>query len=102
MDVASSEEVVQQLRKPRALLLDVRTRQEYERGHVEGSVNISHDLIGANLEKLPADRGTPILAYCAAGVRSYHAKCVLEELGFKDVQNSGTWRDIEAAVAWFE
>lgn len=56
-----------------AILLDVRSKQEYEEGHLEGSINIPLYEIDKNLEKLP-DKKCIFLIYCTSGHRSKQAK----------------------------
>lgn len=67
-----------------AILLDVRSKQEYEEGHLDGSINIPLYEIDKELEKLP-DKKSMILIYCASGHRSKQAKEKLEKLGYENV-----------------
>ncbi len=66
-------------------LVDVRTPQEYEAGHLKDAVNI--DVKGADfrtaIEKL--DKSRPVFVYCRSGVRSKTAISILKEAGFKEV-----------------
>jgi len=68
-------------------LLDVRTRGEFERGHIEGALNIPIDEIRDRTHELPADR--LLLVYCLTGVRSYFVCRVLKQLGFRVLNMSG-------------
>ena len=54
-----------------ATLLDVRTRDEFAGGHVDGAVNIPVDELPARIGELATDR--PVVAYCRSGRRSAHA-----------------------------
>jgi len=65
-------------------LLDVRTRGEFERGHIEGAVNIPIDEIRDRTHELPT--GRLLLVYCLTGVRSYLVCRTLKQRGF-DVRN---------------
>ncbi len=68
-----------------AILLDVRTREEYAGGHVPGSRNIPLDRLStAKLEK-----GRPIFAYCHSGARSAQACAQLAEQGYEAVNLGG-------------
>ncbi|MFA5206566.1 MAG: DsrE/DsrF/DrsH-like family protein, partial [Lentisphaeria bacterium] len=67
-----------------ALLLDVRSPQEFELGHLEGAVNLPLGQLRARLDSLPKDR--PLRLYCKVGLRSYLAYRVLRQRGFADVQ----------------
>ncbi|NDV80077.1 rhodanese-like domain-containing protein [Dysgonomonas sp. 511] len=73
----------------RAILLDVRTKEEYKQGAVADSVNIPLDSLNNNLSKLKKDK--PIIAVCASGMRSRSAVAVLRSKGFQEVYNGGSW-----------
>jgi rhodanese-related sulfurtransferase len=81
-----------------ALVLDVRTPDEYREGHVPTSTNIPVTEVPdrlADIEKLVAgDKSKPIVVYCAAGGRAAKAKRALEEAGFKNVVNGGGYDDL--------
>ena len=79
--------------KSGALLLDVRTPQEFADGHLEGAVNIPYDQIQRRLAELGADRDREIVTYCQAGVRSGRAQQTLQDSGFKNVFNGGGYLD---------
>lgn len=69
------------------LLLDVRTTDEWNKGHLKDAVHI--DWYGKEFkEKVAAlDKSKPILVYCAAGGRSSSAQEAMIKLGFKNVVN---------------
>lgn len=68
------------------LLLDSRSRDEYETSHIKGAHWVGFDRFDVeNLGKI--DRETPIVVYCAVGKRSEIVGEKLEEAGFKDVAN---------------
>ncbi|MGC9454050.1 MAG: FAD-dependent oxidoreductase [Phycisphaerae bacterium] len=70
-----------------ALLLDVRTEAEFQRGHIDGAVNILVDELRDRLEELPRDR--KLVVYCLSGIRSYYACRILRQSGFDTVNFSG-------------
>ncbi len=76
------------------ILLDVRTQEEYDEGHIPGAINIPNEEIGtAELEELP-DREQMILVYCRSGRRSKEAAGKLAALGYTQVLEFGgiiTW-----------
>ncbi|OJU49848.1 MAG: sulfurtransferase [Bacteroidales bacterium 45-6] len=76
-----------------ALLVDVRTREEYKAAHGKGSVNIPLDTIGSNLSKLPVEK--PIIVVCQSGMRSKSAASFLKSRGYKEVYNGGSWSNFE-------
>ena len=66
---------------PGAVLLDVRTPEEYHSGHIKGSINIPLDKITSANSKIP-NKDTPIFVYCASGSRSAAAINMLQHYGF--------------------
>jgi NADPH-dependent 2,4-dienoyl-CoA reductase/sulfur reductase-like enzyme/rhodanese-related sulfurtransferase len=78
---------VAELRQAGGFLLDVRTVREFERGHIEGAVNIPIDEVRDRRGELPSDR--VLLVYCLTGVRSYLACRILAQLGFRVRNLSG-------------
>ncbi len=67
------------------LILDVRTKSEFELGAIEKAINIPLDSLRSNLDKLPKDK--KIYLYCKAGLRGYLASRILKQHGFKLVYN---------------
>ena len=85
--------------KQGAVLIDVRSQEEYNSGHIEGAVNISHIDIKEKedfIKQLTNDnKKKPIVVYCQSGRRSSVAKNLLNELGYSEVTNHGgigTWK----------
>lgn len=68
-----------------SLLLDVRTIDEFEAGHIKSAINIPVDEIRQRMHELPRDR--KIYIYCHAGLRGYLAHRILRQNGFNDVYN---------------
>ena len=75
-----------------ALVIDVRTPQEFGSGHVKGAVNIPLSTLPHKLESLK--RGKAIVVYCASGARSASAKGLLERNGFSEVYNGGGYHTL--------
>ncbi len=78
-----------QLIKNGAIVVDVRTKAEYQGGHVKGSLNIPLNNLSNHYSKL--DKTKPIITCCASGIRSSQAKSILEANGFTEVYNGGGW-----------
>ena len=70
------------------VLLDVRTPQEYQGGHIPGSVNAPLQTLGGE-DMLPADRDTPLFVYCHSGARSGQAVRLLGRMGYANTKNIG-------------
>ena len=85
------------VRQEGAVLLDVRTAEEFAEGHVEGAVNIPHDQVEARSDEIDGlqggDKGKPIVVYCRSGKRAGVAKQTLIDGGRTQVSNLGGLRD---------
>lgn len=73
---------------PNALLLDVRTPEEFGGGHIGGSINIPLNKISAANTKIP-NKDTPIFVYCQSGSRSAAAVNMLQHYGFTHTVDIG-------------
>jgi phage shock protein E len=89
--------LAKKLVKEGALLLDVRSPDEFGDKHLPGAVNIPVDQIAgrlAEVEKLAGgDKKKPIVVYCHSGARSRMAKRTLVRAGFEQVSNLGSIED---------
>lgn len=72
------------------ILLDVRTEEEFENGHVDGAVNIPVDSLRDRLHEL--DKEKAIIEYCQVGLRGYIASRILKQNGFKAVNITGGYK----------
>lgn len=86
------QENLQEIIKKGAIVVDVRTPEEFNNGHIAGSINIPVNEIGNALSWLQKD--VPMVLVCASGVRSAHAKFVLDSNGFLEVYNGGAWNSL--------
>jgi phage shock protein E len=80
---------LQTIIKEGAFLVDVRTPGEFSEGHVKGSVNIPLDTIPNQMAQFKSKQN--IVVFCRSGGRSSQAKSFLEQNGFTNVINGGTW-----------
>ena len=71
------------------ILLDVRTQEEYDQGHIPGAVVIPHTEIEARAEEVLPDKDQLILVYCRSGRRSKKAAQILVELGYTNIKEFG-------------
>lgn len=91
----SPDVAARMLDEGKTFVLDVRTPEEYDRGHLAGSILIPIDRLNSRLKELPADKSRPVLVYCAVGGRSAKAARFLYKKGFKNVY------DLEGGIeAW--
>ena len=77
-----------------AVILDVRTKGEFQSGHIKGAINIPVDQLRNNLNKLK-DKNKPIITCCASGIRSASAKNILKSNGYSEVYNGGGWFSLQ-------
>ena len=71
-----------------AILLDVRTSQEYREGHIPGSKNVPLQRLD-KLEELTENKDTVLYVYCHSGARSRQATNFLQYMGYTNVHNIG-------------
>lgn len=68
------------------VLIDARSTEEFEAGHVDGAINVSIDRVSPENKALPAEHDQPILVYCKTNRRSTAVKNALADLGYSDVR----------------
>ncbi len=73
---------------PGAVLLDVRTAQEYREGHIPGSKNIPLQAID-RVTSVAGNKDTALFVYCHSGARSRQASGILQSMGYTNVTNIG-------------
>jgi phage shock protein E len=93
-DVAGALEAVDQ----GALLIDVRSPEEFAGGHLDNAINIPHGEIVEGLAKLGVAKSTPVVVYCRSGNRSGKALDALTAAGFATVTNAGPYEALRAAT----
>ena len=71
------------------IILDVRTQEEYDEGHIPGAIVISHKEIAEKAEDVLTDKDQLILVYCRSGRRSKIAAEALVELGYTNIKEFG-------------
>ena len=71
------------------IILDVRTQDEYDEGHIPGAIVISHEEIEEKAEEVLTDKDQLILVYCRSGRRSKIAAEALVELGYTNIKEFG-------------
>ena len=83
----NSDELIEFIELNDAILVDVRTEDEYNSGYIENSLNIDYfsNDFSVNADKL--DKNTPIILYCRSGNRSSMSANKISKLGFKEIYN---------------
>ena len=67
------------------VLLDVRTQSEYNDGHIQNAINITHDQILKEPQLVSAYKDSQVVVFCRSGVRAGKVIEMLEGLGFKEI-----------------
>ena len=101
MDLFRSVNIDQGVREyaatPGAVLLDVRTCEEYREGHIPGSRNVPvQEMHG--MGRLAEDPAAPVFVYCYSGARSGQAVFMLKTMGYTDVTNIGGIMDYHGEI----
>jgi phage shock protein E len=84
--------IKQALRKG-AIIIDVRTAAEYDRGHIPDAFNIPVDRINVSMQRIKA-ANMPVVLCCNSGERSSEAFQLLKAKGIKEVYNGGNWENV--------
>ena len=84
--------LVPSLLKQGGQIIDVRTVEEFNSAHKDGSINIPLNTLDNKMNKI--DKKKPIILCCASGSRSAIVKRTLLAKGFKNVHNAGTWKSL--------
>lgn len=87
MEKEIDEEDLEQFIKSGVTIIDVRSKQEYDEGHIDGAILIPEYEIKDKIEDIVKNKNEKILVYCSSGTRSKKAKEELEGLGYKNVYN---------------
>ena len=86
-----------ELMKQGATIIDVRTKAEYQQGHIKGSVNIPLNSLSSHYSKIK--KNSPVITCCASGMRSGQAKGMLKQNGFTEVHNGGGWMSLKSKIS---
>ena len=84
-----------QLIKEGAIILDVRTKGEFQQGHIKGAKNVPLNNLSKEFSKLSTSK--TIITCCASGVRSAQAKKLLSNNGYTAV-NGGGWSSLQRKI----
>ena len=76
-------------RQSRPVILDVRSTDEFNEGHVRGALHIPDYKIAEEIESKVPDKKTPVYIYCYSGARAGSAARQMRYLGYEAVHNMG-------------
>lgn len=83
-----NEGVQEYHKEPGAVLLDVRTPEEYREGHIPKSKNVPLQMI-SKAASVVKSKSSPVFVYCHSGARSRQAVSILQQMGYENVKNIG-------------
>lgn len=86
-----------ELMKKGAIIIDVRSKGEFDGGHINGSINIPVESLKSNLNKI-SNKNKPIVTCCASGMRSASAANILKASGYTEVYNGGAWSSLKNKI----
>ncbi len=79
-----------------ALIVDVRTAQEFNQGHIANAINIPYELIAEEFIKRQIAKDQPVVLYCRSGRRSSIAQNSLIKLGYSHTHNGGSYQQLSS------
>lgn len=83
--VLNYENYKTEISQPHVTVLDVRTSDEYQEGHIPGAINIDVQSDDFTQKAEQLDKATPVYIYCRSGKRSQRAGTILQNLGFTKI-----------------
>ncbi len=78
----------------KTIWIDVRTEEEWNKGHLENAVLIPYDVITKKIGEFVKNKRQPINLYCRSGRRAEIARKALEQMGYFNVQNRGNYEQL--------
>ena len=95
-NLISVEQAKDMIKNNEVILIDVRTKNEYDLVNIKGSINIPLNVLTKEIYTKIPDKRTKIMIYCASGYRSKSAIKLLNRMGYSNIY---IWED--AAIATF-
>ena len=87
-----------ELIKNGAIIIDVRSKSEFDQGHIKGSLNFPFMELGHSAYSIN-NLGKPLIVCCSNGDRSSYAILILKSHGFNEVYNGGNWVDLKKIIS---
>lgn len=80
-------EQMKDFEKEGAIIVDIRSPQEYKEGHIDGAVLLPEYEIYKNAGNIIPNKNDIIIVYCGSGIRSKRSQKMLQRLGYTNVYN---------------
>ncbi|MEM9271454.1 MAG: rhodanese-like domain-containing protein [Cyanobacteria bacterium P01_F01_bin.143] len=86
VSLISQAELIRQIETEQSfLILDVRSKKEYEIGHIPGAINIDFKELNNRIEEINSFRNSQVVVYCERGIRAKVAEATLQQAGFQSI-----------------
>lgn len=89
VQVIPAEEAKSMMEEEEVIIVDVRTREEFEEAHIEGAILLTLDTIPEKAEEILPDKTATYLLYCRSGNRSNQAANLLVDMGYEKIYDFG-------------
>lgn len=96
LGLSSNTNEIKEFMSRKAVIIDVRTVQEFNDGHIKDSINIVLDNLEQNIDKIKK-MNAPIIACCRSGARSGVAAGILKKHGIECI-NGGGWQMLNSQI----
>ena len=96
LGLGGKSESVKEFMEKGAVVIDVRSREEFETGHIKGSKNVPLNIISSKINDIKK-LNKPVIACCASGMRSAQATSILKSNGI-NAMNGGGWSSLHNKV----
>lgn len=93
-----SAEKAGRIKNEGAIVIDVRSEDEYMTSHLKDAVNVPLNEINEKVGGLVPDKDKNILLYCRSGSRSFAGKRIIKRMGYKNVYNLGSFKRAKRLV----
>lgn len=88
VDVISPKEAAKVIADQDPVVLDVRTKTEFDSGHIEGAINVPIDSLNEGVvAKVIPGKSDPVIVYCKSGIRSSIASGEMEKMGYTGIMD---------------
>ena len=86
IDTISQAELISQIKSQQSpLIIDVRTKREYDAGHIPGAINIEFRELKSRISEIESYKNASVVVYCEHGIRAKVAENTLEKANFKSI-----------------
>ena len=85
----TADEAYEMIKNEDVIIIDVRSKIEFESGHLENAINIPHEYIAGKIGSVADDLNQKIIIYCRSGARAEVASTALVTMGYKNVYTFG-------------